>query len=144
MPILNYTTSINPEKTVAEIQKKLARAGAKAVLCEYDADDGLIEAISFRISTPNGDISFRLPSNKEGVYKKLTDNPKVPYRLQTYEQATRVAWRILKDWLEAQLAIIEAEMVDIKEVFLPYALNQQGKTLYESLSESQFKLLTDK
>lgn len=139
---MNYTTSINPEKTVAEIQKKLAMAGAQAVLCEYD-EDGLMEAISFRIKTPTGDLFFRLPSNKEGIYRKLVDNPRVPRKLRTHEQATRVAWRILKDWLEAQLAIIEAEMADIKEVFLPYAQNKQGKTLYESLSENQFKLLTE-
>ena len=142
MPILNYTTSINPEKTVAEIQMKLAKAGAQAVLCEYD-EDGIMKAISFRIKISTGFLSFRLPSNIEGVYKKLVDNPKVPTRLKTYEQATRVARRILKDWLEAQLAIIEIEMADIKEVFLPYAQNPQGKTLYESLSETQFKLLTE-
>lgn len=141
MPILNYTTSINPEKTVAEIQMKLAKAGAQAVLCEYD-EDGIMKAISFRINTSTGFLSFRLPSNIEGIYKKLLDNSRVPTRLKTHEQATRVAWRILKDWVEAQLAIIEAEMADIKEVFLPYVQNPDGKTLYESLSENQFKLLT--
>ena len=141
MPILNYTTSINPEKTVSEIQMKLAKAGAQAVLCEYDGD-GIMKAISFRVKTTNGSISFRLPSNIDGIYRKLTENSRVPRKLKTHEQAARVAWRILKDWLEAQLAIIEAEMADIKEVFLPYAQNESGKTLYESLNEQQFKLLT--
>ena len=141
MPILNYTTSINPEKTVSEIQMKLAKAGAQAVLCEYD-EDGIMKAISFRVKTTNGSISFRLPSNIDGIYRKLTENSRVPRKLKTHEQAARVAWRILKDWLEAQLAIIEAEMADIKEVFLPYAQNESGKTLYESLNEQQFKLLT--
>jgi len=142
MPILNYTTSINPEKTVAEIQTKLAKAGAQAVLCEYD-EDGIMKAISFRIKIPNDVLSFRLPSNIEGIYRKLIDNPKVPRKLQSHEQATRVAWRILKDWLEAQLAIIEAEMADIKEVFLPYMQNQQGQTLYERVEKQQFKMLTE-
>ena len=141
MPILNYTTSINPEKTVSEIQMKLVKAGAQAVLCEYD-EDGIMKAISFRVKTTNGSISFRLPSNIDGIYRKLTENSRVPRKLKTHEQAARVAWRILKDWLEAQLAIIEAEMADIKEVFLPYAQNESGKTLYESLNEQQFKLLT--
>lgn len=142
MPILNYTTSINAEKTVAEIQTKLAKAGAQSVLCEYD-DDGIMSAISFKINTPNGSICYRLPSNKEGIYRKLTHDPNVPKRLRNYQQATRVAWRILKDWLEAQLAIIEAEMADIKEVFLPYAQNVEGKTLYEYLEETKYKLLTE-
>lgn len=143
MPILNYTTSINPEKTVSEIQIKLAKAGAQAVLCEYD-DDGIMSAISFRIKAPTGFISFRLPSNTEGIYRDLKNNSNVPRKLRTHEQATRIAWRILKVWIEAQLAIIEAEMADIKEVFLPYAQHpENGQTLYERLCREEFKLLTD-
>lgn len=143
MPILNYTTSINPEKTVTEIQMKLAKAGAQAVLCEYD-EDGIMEAVSFRIKAPNGFIAFRLPSNKEGIYRHLQKSPRIPKKLKTYEQATRVAWRILKDWIEAQLAIIEAEMADIKEVFLPYAQHpKNGQTVYERLCKEEFKLLTE-
>ena len=143
MPILNYTTSINPEKTVAEIQMKLAKAGAQGVLCEYD-EDGIMSSVSFRIKAPTGFISFRLPSNKEGIYKHLKDNPNIPKKLRAHEQATRVAWRILKDWIEAQLAIIEAEMADIKEVFLPYTEHpENGQTVYERLCGEEFKLLTE-
>lgn len=142
MPILNYTTTISIEKTIAEIQIKLARAGAQAILSEYN-EDGIISALSFRIKTSQGFLSFRLPSKQDGVYRNLVDNPKIRPGLKTHEQAARVAWRIVKDWLEAQLAIIEADMADIKEVFLPYAQNQAGKTLYETLCENEFNLLTE-
>lgn len=141
MAILNYTTSINTEKTVSEIQGILARAKAQAVLSEYD-DNGIMVAMSFKIRTPTGVMAFRLPANIEGVYQALRRNQKVPNRLKTYEQASRVSWRILKDWIEAQFAIVEAEMVDMAEVFLPYAQNESGQTLYELIKSGGFKQLT--
>jgi len=141
MAILNYTTSINTEKTVSEIQKKLAQAKAQAVLSEYD-DNGIMVAMSFKIRTTSGFMAFRLPANIEGVYQALRKNRKIPLRFKTYEQASRVSWRILKDWIEAQLAIVEAEMVEMEEVFLPYAQNESGQTLYEVIKGNGFKQLT--
>ena len=142
MAILNYTTKITAEKTASEIQRKLADAKAQAVLCEYD-DDGVMCAMSFRIKSPGEPIFFRLPANIAGVYRSICNDPNIPKRLRTKEQATRVAWRILKDWIEAQLAIVEAEMADIKEVFLPYAQNKAGQTLYEAIKDNGFKLLAE-
>ena len=57
MVILNYTTSIDPEKTAMEIQRKLADAKAQAILTEYN-DNGLLNAMSFRIMTTYGIIFF--------------------------------------------------------------------------------------
>lgn len=48
-----------------------------------------------------------------------------------YEQSERVAWRIVKDWVEAQMAILESEMVTMDEIFLPYMLNRNGDTVYK-------------
>jgi hypothetical protein len=141
MAILNYTTSISADKTAAEIQKKLAMARAQAVLCEYD-DETVMCAMSFRIMTPHGQIFFRLPANTQGVFKALKSDNKVPKRLKTREQAAKVAWRILKDWIEAQLAIVDAEMADMTEVFLPYAQNDNGQTVYQALEQNGFKALT--
>lgn len=136
MAILNYTTSITAEKTAGEIQKKLAIAGANAVLSEYD-NDGVLCAMSFRF---NG-LSFRLPININGVYKAIEDDRKIPGRLKTYEQASRVAWRIIKNWIEAQIAIIQAGQAEVEQVFLPYAQNGTGQTVYEAIKNNGFKQL---
>lgn len=140
MTILNYTTSITTEKTAGEIQKKLALAGAQAVMSEYD-QDGIMSAMSFRIQTKAGLLSFRLPINIEGVYRALCGDS-IANKFKTHGQAARVAWRIIKDWVEAQLAIIEAGQAEITEVFLPYAQNPDGKTIYETISQNNFKQLT--
>lgn len=141
MPILNYTTSIAVEKTTSEIQGKLARAGAQAVMTEYDTEQVLC-ALSFRMLCNGVMVSFRLPAQIDRIYVLLQRDDKVPRKLRTRDQAARVAWRIIKDWIEAQLAIVEAEQAEMVEVFLPYAQNPAtGKTLFEQLSNDQFALL---
>ena len=46
-------------------------------------------------------------------------------------QAERTAWRNVRDWIMAQMAIIEAGQVEMEEVFLPYLTDRQGRTLYQ-------------
>jgi hypothetical protein len=98
--ILNYSTTISAQRTVGEITEMLARAKAEAILSEYS--DGLLTAISFRIKTEFGVVTFRLPANVDAVQVVLQRSRDIPYRLKSRDQATRVAWRIIKDWLEAQ------------------------------------------
>lgn len=141
MAILNYTTQINTEKTAMEIQSRLAKAKASAVLCEY-SPDGVLSHISFKVNTEQGMIAFRLPANIDGVYSVIFRNPKVPKSLKTREQASRVAWRIVKDWVEAQLAIIEAGMATLSQVFLPYAQTDTGETVYERFEKRGLLALT--
>lgn len=136
MALLNYTTSISAEKTVSEIQSKLAKAGAHQILHEYDGF-GNVSALSFRINTKFGNVAFRLPSNisaVEAILRKQFHRGK----FVTTEQATKVGWRILKDWVEAQLALIETGMVTVEQVFLPYAQNELGQTVYEAYIEKRF------
>ena len=37
-----------------------------------------------------------------------------------YDQAYRVAWRNILDWVQAQMALLEIGMAKMEEVFLPY------------------------
>ena len=141
MAILNYTTKIESEKTGMEIQKILRNAKAQAILFEYD-DDNVMSAMSFRINTVQGVVSFRLPANINGVYEKLKADGAVPRKLKTKEQAARVSWRILKNWVESQLAIVDVELAQLVEVFLPYAQDSSGKTLFEAFEEKGINLLT--
>ena len=50
-----------------------------------------------------------------------------------------MAWRILKDWVEAQMALLDIEMVKFEEIFLPY-IEVQGQTVFEKLEEKCFFL----
>lgn len=140
MPILNYTTKINAHKTVGEVQRTLARAGAKNVSIDYDAA-GEPSAVMFLIEVAGRYINYRLPSNWEGVRRALEWDTDVPRRLKTDAQARRVSWRIVKDWIGAQMAIIEAGLATMPEVFLPYAVARDGRTLYQIVEQGDMPLL---
>lgn len=138
MPILNYTTGIEVQKTIGEIQACLAKRRVQGILQEYDGE-GLPSHLSFRVMTPFGMMNYRLPANIDKVLAVLKKQKGVPWKLQTKAQASRVAWRIVKTWIEAQCAFIESEMVTIDQVFLPYAQNDRGETVYEALAADRFK-----
>ena len=55
-------------------------------------------------------------------------------------RSQRISWRILKDWIEAQLALIETEMVSLDQVLLPYMTTDTGHSVYEVLVERRFAL----
>ncbi|KAA5532676.1 hypothetical protein F0919_18010 [Taibaiella lutea] len=140
MPILNYTTSIDAYKTITEIQQILAKRGARKVVMDNDKDGNPI-ALTFSVNWNNRDMAFSMPCNFEGVMKAMQKNKKVPRNKCNKEQALRVGWRIIKDWVEAQMAIIEAELADMAQVFLPYAVTKNGNTLYQELQTNNQILL---
>lgn len=141
MPLLNYTTQIDAFKTISEIQQLLAKAGASAVMSNYD-DNGYIIALSFKIRLNENELTFRLPTDWRPVLEVL-EQQNVPARLQNQDQALRVAWRITKNWVEAQVAFIETMMVTTAQVFLPYAVTPSGESLYEHIANNTQMLLGD-
>ncbi len=138
MALLNYTTSISSEKTIGEIQKNLAGHGARSILSEND-DEGNISQLSFKIRVKENDMAIRLPMDWEAVLRVLEES-RVANSYCTKEQAIRVGWRILKSWIDAQMAIYETKMVKMEEIFLPYIVTPNGKTIYEQLESKQFAL----
>lgn len=137
------TTHIEASQTVGEIQRLLGNCGASAVLTEYEK--GEVIAVSFRVRFNSQDIPFRLPCRWQAILKKLQSKRKRrPYKRNDEAQARRVAWRQILRWIEAQLALIDTEMVQIQEVFMPYLQMNTGQTLYEKLEETKFKLIDHK
>ena len=122
MPIKNYTTKVPALQSVAEIVGALAAHGATKIQQDYDS-----VFIAFMIETPAGPRGFRLPSNTDKVTAVLA---RQKVRVDS-AQAERIAWRILRDWVIAQMAILETEMVAMDEIMLPYMLDGQGNTAYE-------------
>lgn len=140
MTILNYTTKVPVQRSVQEIQDKLVRAGATATMLQYDS--GMVSSIAFKLNTKHGPVSFLLPSNPDGVLNVMRKGKRGQPTREQFEQANRVAWRILKDWVEAQMAIIAAEMATPLQVFLPYAQTPEG-TVYECMERGGITAITD-
>lgn len=138
MPLLNYTTSIQASKTVSEIQIILVNHGAKSMLIDYDGD-GHVCALAFKVETAYGELGIRLPIDIESVLKVM-ERQKIPNHFKNKAQAVRVAWRIVKNWVEAQMAILETEMVSLDQIMLPYIISDSGRTLYENFVDTKLRL----
>lgn len=131
MPIKNYTTKVPAAQSVAEIVGALAAHGAVKIQQDYEA--GRPISIAFMIETPAGPRGFRLPSSTDRVAAVLAQQK---VRVDD-AQAERIAWRILRDWVMAQMAILETEMVAMDQIMLPYMLDGQGRTAYELYQSRQ-------
>lgn len=126
MAIKNYTSEVSANKSLGEIQGALAEHGARKIMTEYD-DKGKPSGITFAIMTPAGYRAFMLPANLTGV-KAVMQRQRVK---ATDMQVERTAWRNIRDWVMAQMAIVEAGMAQMDEVFFPYMTNANGMTAYQ-------------
>ena len=136
MPLLKYTTEVPVSKTVAEIFGALRAAGADKVLIEYE--DQQERGISFEMKTLFGPVVFRVPvdvPHTAQVLKNQYHKGIAPRAVLRDGQAARVSWRIVKDWLDAQLALIQIEVVSLDQIFLPYAVTPSGQTFYDIVVE---------
>ena len=139
MALLNYTTTVDAIKTAGEIEDILIKGGAKAI--QKEIDNGKVISIKFIVDSPIGTIPIELPVQIAAVAEILRQQKKNNPRIKTsLDQAERTAWRCLKDWVEAQMALIEIGMVSIDQVFLPYVINKEGKTLYAYAKEHRLFL----
>ena len=137
MTIKNYTTKIVVEKTVAEIESILAKHGALKIQKEYYGD-GSVKGIAFIVQVNEQQIPFVLPVDLDAwiaLLNRAVDEGKLPKRFHNDSaQGARIGWRVIKDWVDAQLALVETQTVKIEQVFMPYAMNSNGKTLYDQIS----------
>jgi hypothetical protein len=143
MALLNYTTIIPPEQTIGEIQKLLSRHNVKAMMTEYDGQN--VSAVSFQMEISGRLMGFKLPCNWRAV-REIFNNAEHARKLKCSlenrdEQAIRTSWRVIKAWIEAQLALVEINMTTIPQVFLPYLIMKDGKTLAEKVMDDPKFLL---
>lgn len=136
--LVNYSTKIDATQTVAEMQALLARHGARRIAVDY-GPRGVPSSLDFMLETPHGMRSFSLPVEPERMQRLLEKEEKAG-RLKTgsksertsLDQAERVAWRVMKVWLEAQLALVAAELVDLDQAMFAYLqVGPAGETLYK-------------
>jgi hypothetical protein len=132
--IANRLTTVSADKSIGEIQKLLLGFRASKMMIDYQ--DGAPSSIAFQIDRNGYQISFRLPSNWQAMLEALKRD-KVPQRYRTKEHAQRVAWRVLRDWMRAQLTLIEAGVAKVEEVMLPWAITGDGQTVAQRMLTSQ-------
>lgn len=144
---LNYTTTVPVERTLSEIQAMLGRAGAAAVATTYE--DGAPTGVQFILRLGDTEHAFRLPVDVTAMHQALLaaekrgdfrGNRKAAGTFSSAANARRVAWRVVKDWLEAQLALVAAGQARIEQVMLPYLRVSPDQSLYDAWVEHALAL----
>lgn len=148
MPTLNYSTVVDCGRTVQEMQAALAAAGASAIGTTYA--DGIPTGVTFTLPTPHGPRSYSLPvewlpvqrllieQSRRGAHSKAKMSRD---RFCGRQHAANVAWRVAREWLLAQLAMVEARQVPVEEIMLPYLLIEPERTLRQAYREREDSLL---
>lgn len=134
MAIKNYTTKVCVYTSLCEIQGALARHGATKIMVDYV--EGKPVSISFAINSPMGLLGFTLPATVDGTLR-VFQKAKIK---ASREQAEMTAWRNVRDWVLAQMALVESCEVPIDEIFFPYLADRNGNTAYQLYASGQLML----
>jgi hypothetical protein len=141
--IKNYTTEIDVEKTMLEIEKILAKYGASHIFKMYDRE-GNPKALAFKRQIQDQIIAFKLPMEEEKilqVFREDYNSRKIEKKYVNLDQARRTGWRIVKDWVDAQMSLVRIHLVKFEEVFLPYMYDEKrDETLFQMMEKKQFRL----
>lgn len=143
MATLKNATSTS-RNVFSDIQKTLATHKVLDIRFLYEASgSGRIEGIEFSVNINGAVYPFRMPVRVKNVEIVMYGNRRLTQAQK--DQAYRTAWANLRDWISAQMAMIDTGMVRPEEVFLPYMIEHSGeRTFYEAMSESQFLLLPER
>ncbi len=137
MALKNTYTKTPVATMLSEIQKSLIRVKATGMNYKFN-QQGQIDGLSFGLLIKEQIIGFVLPINIDKIQAvlKRDGNP----RHSDMDYVYRVAWACMRDWVTAQMAMIETEMAEPLQVFLPYAMDKSGQTLFEKVQDSQLLL----
>ena len=143
MALKNYTSE--GRRTFDKISKILAIHGVTKLMYEYNPD-GTLSGLTFAMMVGDQEVGFRMPAMVENVIEIMYGGKKNngKYRVITQamrDQAYRTAWANIRDWIDAQMALIDTKQAKVEQVFLPYLIMKDNKTLYERIRDSEFKLL---
>jgi len=144
--IKNYTSEVPASRSVLRIEEQLMKHGAKNIMKIIEQQK--LIGIAFIIPIGGTDTPFRLPARIDRVelqLKKLIKRPRKGTLSKVSEQAARTAWKILADWVDIQMALVELDQAEFGEVFLPYMYDyQKEETFFDKMKASGYKMLENK
>ena len=89
-----------------------------------------------------GQMTFQLPCEWRRFQEVLKKQD--VRRWDEDEYCYKVAWANIKDWVEAQMALYETQMVSMPQIFLPFVRTKNGQTLFELVATNPSNYLLDK
>lgn len=145
MNLKNYTSEVPASTSISRIEKYLVEAGATDISKKYDS--GICSALTFRMMVNGMPMFFQMPAKVDRCFKVLWDEVKKPLagtKERVRQQAERTTWKLISDWVQVQVSMIELEQAEALQVFLPYLYNPaKEETYYEQLKSGGFKQLAN-
>lgn len=158
----NYTSDVPVSQTIARIESVLIRCGVSGIMKEYRPNPpGAIAAITFQIKCGNEvPTTIRLPADEEAATEALwreyvgadviskdgqeiwSNNRKKLKRKDFIQQGARTAWKLMQDWVEVQMSLIQLKQAQFDQVFMPYIWDgRRGQSFYQICKADGFKAL---
>lgn len=160
MFLKNYTSDAPAHITISRIEQLLIKVGCSAIAKSYSVN-GEMTAVIFELQTETlkAPIRVRMPAdvtaaqnalfldyadgaklssdgNKVDDWNSRKNKTKASFR----EQAERTAWKLVQDWIEVQISMIQLKQADPMQVFLPYAWDGK-QTFYDRIKGGGFVAL---
>lgn len=156
----NYTSAVPVSQTIARIENVLIQCGVARISKDYGFN-GDVVAIQFVIQPGDGapEMLVRLPADKEKAQQALwldyVDGDKLDEkgtmvvawgsrkrkkRSEFAEQAERTAWKIIQDWVEVQMSMIQLNQAEYREVFMPYIWDGHS-TIFQKVKANGYRAL---
>lgn len=155
----NYTSNVPVTQTIYRIEQVLIRCGVNGIAKEY-GPNGEVTAIMFTVDVgaPAPVMTVRLPANREKAQDALWRDyagadiskdgktcwncRKKLKREDFRDQADRTAWKIVRDWVEVQMSMIQMQQATFDQVFLPYVWDNRRKvTFYDDVRSHGYAAL---
>jgi hypothetical protein len=138
------TTEVSVGKTVGDIVALLVQFGANSINTTYQG--GKPSGLSWSMAIYGTVVYYALPVRVGPVYEVLRKKkPRFLNGTQTaalHAAAERIAWRQLLAWIKVQLAMVQLDMVEFAQVFLPYTQESPGGiTAWEHFKGQKFPAL---
>lgn len=157
MFLKNYTSNVPVHQTVHRIEQVLIKCGVSGIAKEF-GPTGEVAAMTFKIKLNDQTITIRLPADREAAIQALwldyadgdrlsQDGARIAYssrkkktRADFVQQADKTAWKLIQDWVEVQMSMIQMKQADFVQVFLPYVWDGK-QTYYQALKAGGFKAM---
>lgn len=133
--IKNYTSSVPASQSMARIEELLVKAGARDIHKSYN-NNHECDAIVFVMVVPGvvQPLYFKLPAKVEACYNALwkihcksVKRPQEGTKKTIREQAARTAWKIIHDWVDLQLTLIELDQAEPYGIVLALRLQPRNQ-----------------
>lgn len=139
MTIQNYTSQVSAARSIGLIEAKLAASGATQILKEYTTE-GKVLSIAFSKNINGTEVFFKLPAKVaecETILRARISRPRQGTLNKFAGQAERTAWKIILDWVNNQMAMLELRQAEYLQLFLPYVFDTATKQTYYEIVKAK-------